>query len=160
MSNNTLYAGDKLLDAWLNLTSSLWNTRLVTSMTYNEAHILGLLLRYEENGPLSATALTRRTRLLKSQMNKVLTALESQGYITRSRSQADRRVIELRLTPEGKAAYRKEHKNAEVILSRLLEQIGEDRALRVAHDIDDITAVLSDILEDYPLSNDERSSQP
>lgn len=158
--SNTLYAGDKLLDAWLNLTSSLWNTRLVSSMTYNEAHILGLLLRYEENGPLTATALIRRTRLLKSQMNKVLTALESQGYVTRSRSQADRRVIELRLTPEGKAAYREEHRNVEAILSKLLDRIGEDRALRVARDIDDITAALGDILEDCSLSNDERNSQP
>lgn len=158
--SNTLYAGDKLLDAWLNLTSSLWNTRLVSSMTYNEAHILGLLLRYEENGPLTATALIRRTRLLKSQMNKVLTALESQGYITRSRSQADRRVIELRLTSEGKAAYREEHRNVEAILSKLLDRIGEDRALRVARDIDDITAVLGDILEDCSLSDDERNSQP
>lgn len=144
--SDPLYAGDKLLDAWLNLTSGLWNTRLVSSMTYNEAHVLGLLLRYEASGPMTATALIRRTRLLKSQMNKVLTTLEGKGHITRTRSQGDRRVIELCLTPEGKAAYLSEHQNIEIILGRLVAQIGEEKALRVAHDIDDITRALDGIL--------------
>lgn len=153
---DALYAGDKLLDAWLNLTSSLWNTRLVSDMTYNEAHILGLLLRYEQKMPMTATALIRRTRLLKSQMNKVLTTLEGKGYITRTRSAADRRVIELCLTPEGKAAYRKEHERVEAILAGLLARIGADKALSVARDIDEITAALCDILP--PLLDDERIS--
>ena len=56
--NDALYAGDKLLDAWLSLTSTLWNTRLVSSMTYNEAHVLGLLLRHEDDpAPMTATVL-------------------------------------------------------------------------------------------------------
>ena len=42
------HAGDLLLDAWLNLTSVLWNTRVVNSLTYNEAHVMGLLLRHGE----------------------------------------------------------------------------------------------------------------
>ena len=63
--DDALYAGDRLLDAWLNLTSTLWNTRLVSSMTYNEAHVLGLLLRHEDDpAPMTATALIARTHLL------------------------------------------------------------------------------------------------
>ena len=73
--DRNLYAGNKLLDAWLSLTSTLWNTRLVTSMTYNEAHVLGLLLHHQDR-PMTATDLIARTHLLKSQMNKLLTALE------------------------------------------------------------------------------------
>lgn len=155
---DTLYAGDKLLDAWLNLTSSLWNTRLVSSMTYNEAHVLGLLMRYGDGAPMTATALIRRTRLLKSQMNKVLTTLETKGFITRTRSLADRRVIELRLTAEGEAAYRREHETAEAILAQLIERIGPEKALAIAHGINDVTAALGEILAADPLSpsNDER----
>ena len=44
MSENSS-AGDKLLDAWLSLTSTLWNTRIVQTMTFNEAHVMGILLR-------------------------------------------------------------------------------------------------------------------
>ena len=36
--------GDRLLAAWLSLTSTLWNKRLVSTLTYNEAHVLGILL--------------------------------------------------------------------------------------------------------------------
>ena len=32
--------GDRLLAAWLSLTSTLWNKRLVSTLTYNEAHVL------------------------------------------------------------------------------------------------------------------------
>ena len=31
--------GDRLLAAWLSLTSTLWNKRLVSTLTYNEAHV-------------------------------------------------------------------------------------------------------------------------
>ena len=63
--NDVLYAGDKLLDAWLSLTSTLWNTRLVSTMTFNEAHVLGLLLRHRDDPtPMTATALIARTHLL------------------------------------------------------------------------------------------------
>ena len=40
--------GDRLLAAWLSLTSTLWNKRLVSTLTYNEAHVLGILLRAED----------------------------------------------------------------------------------------------------------------
>lgn len=145
------YAGDKLLDAWLNLTSTLWNTRLVTSLTYNEAHVMGLLLRHStEENPMTATDLIRRTRLLKSQMNKILTTLESRGHISRIRAELDKRMIYVRLTAEGEAAYLQEHKNVEAILNQLVSKIGADRALTVARELSEITDVLDDIV---PLPN-------
>ena len=143
--DSNLYAGNKLLDAWLSLTSTLWNTRLVTSMTYNEAHVLGLLLQHQDE-PMTATGLIARTHLLKSQMNKLLTSLEARGHITRERAQGDRRRIEIHLTPQGEAAYREEHRGVDAILSRLLDRIGEERALHIAGEINSVIAALDDIL--------------
>ena len=144
---DNLYAGDKLLDAWLNLTSTLWNTRLVTSMTFNEAHVLGILLRHSTpEAPLTATDLIRRTRLLKSQMNKVLTSLEDHGYISRTRADADKRMIHIHLTPEGETAYRDQHKAAESILVDLIDQIGAERALFIAKELHEISEILDDIV--------------
>ena len=141
------YAGDKLLDSWLNLTSTLWNTRLVSSLTYNEAHVMGLLLRNSTpDNPMTATDLIRRTRLLKSQMNKILTALESRGHITRTRAELDKRMIFIQLTPEGTAAYLEEHKNVEAILNQLVEKIGADRALFIARELSEITEILDGIV--------------
>ena len=141
------YAGDKLLDSWLNLTSTLWNTRLVSSLTYNEAHVMGLLLRHStETNPMTATDLIRRTRLLKSQMNKILTALESRGYITRTRSDLDKRMIFIRLTEEGTQAYLEEHKGVDAILNQLINKIGPERALFIAKELGEITEILDGIV--------------
>jgi len=145
------YLGDKLLDVWLNLTSTLWNTRLVNGMTFNEAHVLGILLRHStEHTPMTATDLIHRTRLLKSQMNKILTTLETQGYITRTRAESDKRLIHIRLTQEGQDAYLEQHKDVEEILTRLLESIGEDCARRAIADLSEITLALDDILTGEP----------
>ena len=77
--------GDRLLAAWLSLTSTLWNKRLVSTLTYNEAHVLGILLRAEDTARVcTATTLIAQTRLLKSQMNKLLTTLEGKGFIRRA----------------------------------------------------------------------------
>ena len=142
-----IYAGDKLLDAWLNLTSTLWNTRLVTSMTFNEAHVLGILLRHDSSeSPMTATDLIRRTRMLKSQMNKILTSLENQGYVSRTRSSLDKRMIHIYLTQEGREAYLAQHKGVEDILSILIERFGEERALSVAEQLSEITAILDEIV--------------
>lgn len=148
MNEEQLQAGDKLLDAWLNLTSTLWNTRLVVSMPYNEAHVLGLLLRHCGE-PMTATDLIHRTHLLKSQMNKLLTSLEGKGFITRVRAKEDKRRIEIRLTPEGVLAYREEHKRVEAILQQLTGRIGAQRALDIAQDLSEIVTLLDDILTGF-----------
>lgn len=148
MTEEQLFAGDKLLDAWLNLTSTLWNTRLVVSMPYNEAHVLGLLLRHCGE-PMTATDLIHRTHLLKSQMNKLLISLEDKGFITRVRAKEDKRRIAIRLTPEGIVAYREEHKRVEAILQQLTDRIGTQRALDLAQDLGEIVTLLDDILTGF-----------
>lgn len=141
------YAGDKLLDAWLNLTSTLWNTRLVSSLTYNEAHVMGILLRHSTpENPMTATDLIRRTRLLKSQMNKILTTLEDRGHVTRTRAELDKRMIYIQLTPTGEQAYLEEHKSIEAILDQLVARIGAERALSISRDLSEIVDVLDSIV--------------
>ena len=108
---------------------------------------MGLLLRHGEDGhPMTATDLITQTRLLKSQMNKILTTLEKQGYVTRMRAELDRRLIHIRLTAAGKAAYLREHSGVEQLLRQLIERIGTDRALAVSRELTDITRALDDII--------------
>ena len=135
------YLGDKLLDVWLNLTSTLWNTRLVNGMTYNEAHVLGILLRHStEHTPMTATDLIHRTRLLKSQMNKILTTLETQGYITRTRSENDERSLNITLTETGMSVAESMYERHRV-LTRMLMELGVDEhtaredACKLEHDL-------------------------
>ena len=143
----THHPGDQLLDAWLTLTSTLWNTRIVSSMSFNECHILGILLRHGNDGkPQTATGLIALTHLLKSQMNKVLTTLEGKGFITRERAEHDRRLVYIRLTDAGRDAYVSEHTHIDAVLRKVVERIGESKALTVAQDLKTVTGVLDGIL--------------
>ena len=132
--------GDRLLAAWLSLTSTLWNKRLVSTLTYNEAHVLGILLRAEDTARV-CTATT-----LIAQMNKLLTTLEGKGFIRRARSEEDKRVILIRLTDAGRAAYLAEHEHIAGILSQLIDTLGEDRARALTDGINEAVSALEHIV--------------
>ena len=141
----TTNAGERLLSAWLTLSSTLWNERVVTGMTFNEAFICNLLRHQAEDPaehPLTATDLCERTRLLKSQMNKILSEMERKGYIRRERSEKDKRQILLHLTDVGKAAYAAEHEGVTAILNALVEDLGTDETLRIAEAVEKISGSL------------------
>ena len=136
--------GDRLLAAWLSLTSTLWNKRLVSTLTYNEAHVLGILLRAEDTGrACTATTLIAQTRLLKSQMNKVLTTLEGKGFLLRMRSEADKRVILIHLT---EAAYLAEHEHIAAILNQLIDTLGEDKTRALTDGINEAVSALEHLV--------------
>lgn len=127
-------SGEMLVEAWLALSSALWNSRVVYDMTFSEVSICNLLTR-NPSKTSTATELCRRTGLLKSQMNRVLRAMENKGHLARVRSQADRRVVYLRLTEAGNVAYQREHKQIMEMVDRLVLEIGpeesQETALRV-----------------------------
>ena len=69
---------EKLLAAWLKMSSVVNNERIVSTIPYNEAHVCNLLYRQQLESPesyLTVTELCAQTRILKSQMNKVLASL-------------------------------------------------------------------------------------
>lgn len=143
-------SGEALLRVWLRLTAVICNRRMVSGMTFNEAVVCNHLKHQQQEDPrhpLTATDLCERTSLLKSQMNQVLSSLERQGYICRSRSQADRRQVELRLTPSGLEAYQEAHRQASVLLRELVDRIGIDRADALTQQLSDVIAAIQDIQE-------------
>jgi DNA-binding MarR family transcriptional regulator len=83
--------------------------------------------------------------MLKSQMNQVLSTLERQGFLCRSRSQADRRQVELTLTPEGETAYLQAHRQVEVLLKELVDRLGTEAALALAQQLEQSIAAIQDI---------------
>ena len=130
---------EELLTAWLRLGCIIDNQRLVTDLPFNEALVCGILFR--AGGPLTASDLCGRTRILKSQMNAILRSLERKGLISRRQSQSDRRLMELRLLPEGYALYQESHRRSIAITHCLIDRMGREQAqallplLRQAADI-------------------------
>lgn len=149
--NDRQKAGEALVRAWLDLSSVVWNKRLVTGMTFNEALICGLVSQQEQErpgSPLTATELCGTTRLLRSQMNQLIGTLEKKGYILRERSQTDRRQIYIRLTDQGRTAYNGEHTGILAFTDKLVERLGESKTIETAQLVTDISQSIREILDD------------
>jgi DNA-binding MarR family transcriptional regulator len=63
---------------------------------------LNCLLAIYENGPLPPSQIARRMLVNSSTVTGVIDRLELKGLVERQRNSADRRVIYIRLTPDGK----------------------------------------------------------
>lgn len=143
-------SGEALLRAWLGLTAAVCNRRMVSGLTFNEAVVCNHLHHqqlHDPTAPLTATDLCEKTSLLKSQMNQVLSSLESQGYLTRSRSEADRRQVFLTLTGAGYEAYQQAHRQASALLTELVTKIGVETADNLTAQFEHIIAAIQNIQE-------------
>lgn len=138
---------EKVLSAWLTMSSVVNNERLVSSIPFNEAHVCNLLYRQRIESPdeyLTATELCAQTRMLKSQMNKVLTSLEKQNMIQRFPAPEDKRKAYIRLVEENLPKFEAVHARSISLVDRAIDRLGvadaellADLFLRVADYVDE-----------------------
>jgi DNA-binding MarR family transcriptional regulator len=139
-----------LLGAWLKISTAINNSRLVSEMSYNESLICNILYRNTIDNPekkLTATDLCAETKILKSQMNRILTQLEDRNLITRERSPQDKRKIFIHLTTEQSNAYLKQHKQILVLLDRIIERLGPEKTDEIIRALNGISDVADEIIK-------------
>lgn len=149
--NKTRQNAELLLASWLKLYSTVWNERIVTGMTFNEAYICNLLLHqsaHKEHAGLTATDLCALTGLLKSQMNKTLVEMEQKGYIIRTRSTSDRRAVYITLSQSGIKAYYESHEKTMKIMDTLAASLGDDDSLKTAAVLNNVAERMKSILRE------------
>lgn len=137
---------EELLSAWLRVSAKVRNERLVESMTFNEIFICNILYArtVANHEVITATDICIHTRMLKSQVNKVLVAMEKKGLIVRERSSADNRKIIINFTDEGMRLYMLEHEGIRALIESLIERLGEDEARKA----EKILTIVADVMED------------
>ncbi len=122
--------GEALLEAWLQLSTAINNSRLVSELSFNESLICNLLYRnLRDNGAceMTATDLCAATKMQKSLMNRTLKQLESKGVITRERSTEDMRRIHIYLNLEQTKNYRIQHERILDMINELIRQLGPEK---------------------------------
>jgi DNA-binding MarR family transcriptional regulator len=94
----------------MNILVGLW-TRLASEMNardfsldQREWRIVGLLGGY---APMSLLGLAREAKVDKSQASRSVSGLIERGLVRRESDTSDGRGVQLSLTPEGRALYRK-----------------------------------------------------
>lgn len=139
-----------LLGAWLKISTAINNSRLVSEMSYNESLICNILYRNATEHPdvlLTATDLCAETKILKSQMNRILTQLEEKNLITRERSTQDRRKVYVCLTNEQSNAYLKQHEQIIKLLDDIIAKLGEEKTLEIIEVLNGISDVAGEIIK-------------
>lgn len=130
-STNMLVAynqlNEELLASWLRLSTCVNNSRFVSEMSYNESLVCSILYRHQRTSPekhLTATNLCQMTKMVKSQMNRILNQLEKKDVITRVRSTIDKRQVYVSFNLEQAKAYEKQHKQILVVLDHIIDELG------------------------------------
>ena len=139
--------GEELLRAWLELAAVIWNRRMVSGMTFNEAVVSNLLLHRKQQNPaqpMTATELCEKTNMRKSQMNQSTFFII--GMHLRKRSETDRRQIYLFLTENGETAYHMSHRQSRELIDAVVKIMGEDKARELTQELGDICGIIQDEL--------------
>jgi len=138
---------EELLTAWLKLSATVRNERIVKYLTFREVFILNILTHTDIGSFITATDIIEITGMLKSQVNKVLTDLEEEGFITREKDKTDKRKIHIMITEKGEEIYKKEHDGILNILDKVCEKLGESRIDSFVSEIYSIVDAIEAIYE-------------
>ena len=122
---------ENLLSAWLRLSTSVVNSRVVSELSYNESLVCNVLyntLKKEPKRLLTATDLCNTTKMFKSQMNRTLNHLEAKNIITRIRSSKDKRQVFVKFNLDAADLYLKQHQKILDLVDNIIAHIGPQKA--------------------------------
>ena len=122
---------EKILNAWLKLSTAICNERIVSELPYNESLVCGILHENAVEHPeekITATDLCEKTNMQKSLMNRTLNSLEEKGLIFRKRSEKDKRQVFVSMNMENAEVYERQHKNILRVVDEIVEKVGKEKA--------------------------------
>ena len=138
---------EELLNVWLQLSTVINNERVVSDVPYNESLICNLLYQAEQAGGtrMTATDLCSATKMLKSQMNRTLNSMEAKGFITRERSDTDKRQIYVTLNPEHTDLYKDQHGRILQLIDVIIQKMGREKAVQTIDLLSQITNIAKEV---------------
>jgi len=95
-----------------------------------------------EAAPIKVSELARRMYLHPATVVGILDRLEGRGLASRTRSQEDRRVVEIELTGQGKELVAKAPEVAQGLLVKGLEPLPAEKLLFIADGLEQLVRIL------------------
>ena len=149
-NENETDLSETLLSAWLRISTSINNSRIVSKLTYNESLVCNILYRNQKTAdvvPMTATLLCQKTKMLKSQMNRTLNHLEAKEMIRRERSSLDKRIVHITLNPEALKDYEKQHESIIAILNKIIAELGYEQAVETISILENICDIADNLFQ-------------
>lgn len=141
---------EDLLDAWLKLSTTVVNNRIVSELSFNESLVCNILYKkLVENDceTVTATYLCKETKILKSQMNRILNQLESKNIIVRERSTEDKRQVHVKMNQDHLCKYKNQHANILRIVDLIIERIGTENTIHMVENLNVISELVDQMIE-------------
>lgn len=144
--DNKRLAQEDLLQAFLEMSAYIRGNRLLSNFSFNEIAICNLLYRRQQEGtpPPTATEISAWTKLLKSQVNHILTGMEEKGLIRRKRSLDDKRIIYITLCDEALPLYLQEHEQILKIMDVIYETMGAEKVETLTELVSQATTIVDE----------------
>ena len=132
---------EDLLNAWLKMSVCIKGNRILNELSFNEITILNAL-----NGDdLTFKMILEKTKMLKSQLNRVLNALINKKMVISYANSNDKRSVIYSLNNQNRKVYDDEHKRVLMIMNSIKNTLGEEETKRLALDIERATDIVNKI---------------
>ena len=114
-----------LIQAWVQLSCILRNSRFTKALPYNEAIVMLQLYQAGEQD-ISIKQITQQTHMLKSQVNRTINALEEKELLERCEATGDRRLGHVRMRKDRLALFLQVHNESLQIAKEIGSIIGPE----------------------------------
>ena len=111
------------------------------------------LLTMVARSPRSLSELSDLHAASMPTMSKTITTIENLGWVVRSRSSTDRRIVMIEATPAGRAALKDVHKRAITLISKALDSLTITQRQKLSAGL----KILRDTFADAPPGWEEES---
>ena len=129
-------------DVLVRLFNEIWEleeeaiiTEEFKDITNNDMHIIeavGL-----DGGKMSGIA--EKLRITVGSLTTSMNSLVKKGYVVRERSEADRRVVYIRLTEKGERAYHHHERFHHQMVDAVMQELGEEEVTLLAKTLTDLS---------------------
>lgn len=119
---------ERMLGAWIGIRGMLKDSRITEGLTYNEAVVMKIVYdqyRRDGVGRTAVSAIVRRTNMLKSLVNRTVSALCQRGYLRRERGKEDGRSLFVCPVEERLGDFLAVHRQSLTLARSIVEVIGE-----------------------------------
>lgn len=139
---------EELLGAWMRMSIGIKGNRILRELSFNEMVTCRLLYGARQMGmEITATDICKETRLLKSQVNKLLCDMEKKNLIYRHRDSEDKRRIFIRMKEESLKVYLTEHAHVMEIIAQVCERLNRDEVEILVEKMSKAVAVMDELSE-------------
>ncbi len=119
---------ERIITAWIKLTGVLKNTRITQDMIYNEAIVMNLVYNnylQDGEGLTSFKEIVKRTKMLKSLVNRTIDSLVKKGYLEKVDGKDKRTTF---VKAKNFDEFLKEHEKSLALVKNIIGTIGAEDA--------------------------------